>query len=221
MTTGEDPHPNNAPGPFYVTNGCCTACGVPESIAPELFAADDDGHCFVKRQPATSAESDSMLRVLRTQELGCIRYAGSDADVRRRLGEAGESAVCDHPLVPAVSPVARVRAVIRASADGAPVSPEAVASSLRASLLSRLGERGRATAVRAADDGCSFTLAWYGNDFHRVEVRALWSSMEGNEVLHGGPIGLSDLIDECLRAEDHQAIEWSTRTGEHRASRPW
>src|SRR5262245_32288205 len=49
-------HPKNAAGPFYVVNGCCTACGVPTSIAPELFEFDSADHCYVKRQPASDTE---------------------------------------------------------------------------------------------------------------------------------------------------------------------
>jgi len=30
-------HPRNAPGEFYVEKDCCTLCGVPWTIAPELF----------------------------------------------------------------------------------------------------------------------------------------------------------------------------------------
>jgi RNA polymerase sigma-70 factor, ECF subfamily len=32
-------------GPFYVLNGCCTACGVPTAIAPELFDFDSTFCC--------------------------------------------------------------------------------------------------------------------------------------------------------------------------------
>jgi hypothetical protein len=71
-------HPKNAAGPFYVLNGCCTACGVPTALAPELFDFDATDHCYVKRQPASDQEMENALRVLRAQELECVRYRGTD-----------------------------------------------------------------------------------------------------------------------------------------------
>ena len=83
-------HPRNAPGPFYVLYDCCTACGVPEAMAPDHFAYDAGRNCLVKRQPESPDELEKMLRVIRGQELGCIRYRGTDKQVLRRLAEAGE-----------------------------------------------------------------------------------------------------------------------------------
>ena len=51
-------HPKNVPGPLYVLDGCCTACGVPTSIAPELFEFDSRDHCYVKRQPDSDGEME-------------------------------------------------------------------------------------------------------------------------------------------------------------------
>ena len=64
--------PRNVPGKFYVLKDCCLLCGVPWEVAPELFAYDDNG-CWVKRQPATQAEHEQMLKVIAFQELDCIR----------------------------------------------------------------------------------------------------------------------------------------------------
>ena len=90
-------HPKNAAGPFYVLNGCCTACGVPTALAPELFAFDSNHHCYVKRQPNSDAEMEKALHVIRGQELDCVRYRGTDGAILRRLAEAGEAHHCDHP----------------------------------------------------------------------------------------------------------------------------
>jgi hypothetical protein len=65
-------HPQNAPGEFHVEKDCCTLCGVPWHIAPELFAYDDSG-CWVVRQPTNGDERGKMLKVIETQELDCIR----------------------------------------------------------------------------------------------------------------------------------------------------
>jgi len=99
MTRQKDTHPRNVPGPFYVVNGCCTTCGVPE-MAPGIFEFAPEGHCYVKGQPSTSEGVELALRVIRTQELGCIRYAGSDPAILRRLAEADEAEQCDVELFP-------------------------------------------------------------------------------------------------------------------------
>ena len=75
-----EPYILNVIGDFYVEANCCTLCGVPEAIAPDLFATSDRGHCYVKKQPETADEFDRMTKVFATQDLGCIRYRGTDID---------------------------------------------------------------------------------------------------------------------------------------------
>ena len=87
-------HRLNVVGSFYVEDACCTSCGVPDVTAPELFGEADDS-CFVKRQPQTPSEVDRMLRAMITSELGCIRYAGVDPAIIRRLAESGEGVLSD------------------------------------------------------------------------------------------------------------------------------
>ena len=106
MTDARPSHPKNAAGPFYVLDSCCTACGVPTSLAPELFDFDSVDHCYVKRQPTSDMEMEKALRVLRAQELDCVRYRGKDQAILRRLAEAGEAHQCDHAL-PGVGVVLR------------------------------------------------------------------------------------------------------------------
>jgi hypothetical protein len=76
------PNPKNVPGDFYVEDGCCTLCGVPVGTAPDLFSQDDE-QCWVSRQPASENDFAIMLKVLRTQELGCVRYRGNDSVLKQ------------------------------------------------------------------------------------------------------------------------------------------
>jgi hypothetical protein len=105
-------HPLNVTGDFYVEDGCCTLCGVPESIAPDLFAwaggAPKFDHCYVRRQPHSAYEIGQMIGVMGTQELGCVRYRGVDRSIQKRLVAAGEASQCDS-LSPWLRVVARVR----------------------------------------------------------------------------------------------------------------
>ena len=72
--------PRNVPGDFYVEKDCCLLCGVPWHFAPDLFGVSDTG-CWVTKQPVTPDEFDQMLNVLRSQELGCVRYRGNDPQI--------------------------------------------------------------------------------------------------------------------------------------------
>jgi hypothetical protein len=90
------PNPHNVPGDFYVEDGCCLACGVPEVEAPGLFARDGDGQCYVTRQPQGGQELRRMLSVLRVQELQCIRYRGQDDDVVAHLIANRDGCLVDH-----------------------------------------------------------------------------------------------------------------------------
>jgi hypothetical protein len=89
-------HPLNAPGDFYVENGCCTLCGIPWSAAPELFSVVTNEHCYVARQPNTTTELDRMLTVIECADLECIRYRGRDAAIQTRLVDLGEGRQCDN-----------------------------------------------------------------------------------------------------------------------------
>ncbi len=86
----------NVEGDFYVEEGCCTMCGVPQAEAPELFGGFDDkcnathDQCFVKKQPNNNEELNKMINTLATQELLCIRYCGSDLEIKKRIKEVGE-----------------------------------------------------------------------------------------------------------------------------------
>ncbi len=84
------------PGEIYVAAECCTSCGVPALIAPELF---EDGApvCHVRRQPETVTELRRALRVFRQQDLSCIRYRGAHSRVRHVLEKVGCSAHADLP----------------------------------------------------------------------------------------------------------------------------
>ena len=103
------PHPRNVQGPFFVEEGCCTLCGVPEAEAPNLFGIDTDadgyGHCFVARQPVTAEERRRMLRVVTLAELRCVFYRGDDPAVRRVMAEAGDGDRCVPPVPEVAAPL--------------------------------------------------------------------------------------------------------------------
>jgi hypothetical protein len=83
----------NVAGDFYVEEGCCTRCGVPEQ-EPQLFGYDDT-QCFVIRQPATDDEHLAMYSVMQQQEFTCIRYAGTNKYVSAVVTKMGKGLVDD------------------------------------------------------------------------------------------------------------------------------
>jgi hypothetical protein len=92
------PHKSNAPGDFYVEDGCCTSCGMPQTEAADLFENDLDGHCFVSKQPTAIDEVNRMISAFEVQEVGCIRYRGANKQIQIRLVEVGEGEQCDQLL---------------------------------------------------------------------------------------------------------------------------
>lgn len=92
------PHPESAPGDFYVEKGQCLACGVPHVVAPRLigWADGEHTHCIWKKQPDTPKELEQAIAVLEAQELDCHRYAGSDPAVLERVRQS----LCDYPVEP-------------------------------------------------------------------------------------------------------------------------
>ncbi|MES2945756.1 MAG: hypothetical protein V4772_23050 [Pseudomonadota bacterium] len=89
------PHQANAPGDFYVEDGCCTSCNMPFTVAPDLFASDPDGHCYVSKQPADPGEVYRMVQAFSVQEVGCIRYKGKNRVIKIQLIATGEGNQCD------------------------------------------------------------------------------------------------------------------------------
>src|SRR5882762_1869586 len=68
---------------FYVQPGCCTSCGVPQSVAPDLVGWTNENHpqCYWIKQPENAAELNQAIKLFQTQELGCHRYSGNDPAV--------------------------------------------------------------------------------------------------------------------------------------------
>jgi DNA-directed RNA polymerase subunit RPC12/RpoP len=90
----EKPRVKSAPGDFYVQAQCCTSCGVPQAVAPDLVGWTNETHpqCYWIKQPQTSDELDRAIKIIHSQELGCHRYSGTDQAILRRLPAED----CDH-----------------------------------------------------------------------------------------------------------------------------
>ena len=88
--------PKNISGDFYTTgekdkndqwSGCCLACGLPEDVAPSLFAPLDDENydTYFVRQPKTP---DEVAQAIVASEVCCVeavRYGGREKEIIRKM----------------------------------------------------------------------------------------------------------------------------------------
>jgi hypothetical protein len=87
-TEARKPHPKNAPGPFFVEDGLCMICGVPELEAPDLMTGSEEGHCYFRKQPTTPEELEQAIAAVAICCCGAVQYGGSDPAVIARLEES-------------------------------------------------------------------------------------------------------------------------------------
>lgn len=222
-------HAKNAPGPFYVVDGCCIACELPLLVAPELFAFDENNHCFVKRQPATKEELDRMLRVVWGGEVGCVRYCGKDPDVLRRFAEKGQPQYCDIAPAPGIRPVFRNHVSFQA-ADLVVKSLAAaqVAAVFQGYLQSGDGEwvKHRFTPTVETEKTAAFSYAWYEDNFHPVEFCAISSPFCDWLIRHSpveklGSQSVSFQVDDWLKQDTRFGnIRWYSKD-EWNGSKRW
>jgi hypothetical protein len=92
------PHAANVPGDFYVEDGCCVACDMPRTLAPQLFGMTvaPNFHCYVKQQPETETQLEQMYEAIECADLECIRYRGTDRLIQLRLIRDGQQYICDN-----------------------------------------------------------------------------------------------------------------------------
>ncbi len=178
------PHKKNVAGPFYVVDGCCTACDVPMTEAPDLFAYDETEqgfHCFVKRQPENKTELRAMLSTIWSAEFACVRYRGSDSDILRRLAEMQLAHLCDEQTASNIEPVFRNKVTF----DAASVEDHRLtAHDLVVSFQNHLRSLDSARHSLALDDRfmfkfrpiifgkgtASLSFSWFDENYHMVEA---------------------------------------------------
>jgi hypothetical protein len=117
-------------GDWRVDGKCCLDCGIPWDVAPDLFERGPHG-CHLIRAPQTPEGIAAMVHVMWGQDLGCIRYAGHDPALLRRLGEAGAGDSCDDPRGLEWPRVFRTRALIEVR----PEAPTGQIDAVRALLV--------------------------------------------------------------------------------------
>ena len=206
------PHPENCAGDFYVVDGCCITCGVPQDEAPEVFAwanAPYPSHCIVAHQPSTQASIDRTLLAMRSAEVDCIRYRGNDADISRRIVEIGEAAQCDLPPPADAAPLTRNHVSFRINDDAA--SPDAMKLAqdfllhFKQSRTNISNKEARVKAPQINGRRTIVEVSWWQANYHMVEFERLddrrWLVVTTARI-RGAGIALSLFVDRWLRAGD-------------------
>jgi hypothetical protein len=68
---------------------------MPSTVAPGLFSYAKNGHCYVSKQPSNGKEVAQMMQAFEVQDIGCIRYKGSNRVIKIKLIAMGEGDQCD------------------------------------------------------------------------------------------------------------------------------
>jgi hypothetical protein len=189
---------------FYIETDCCLTCGQPIEIAPELFDWGEHA-CFLKRQPKTNAEIDRAIRAMWVSEADCIHYAGNDARILKRLGQAGMSYVADDPRAASFPYHARdcVTFTLPIVLIG-PRTAEEIAEEFRVHER----QRGRTVALPMLDHRTVF-LSWYEHNFHSVSFQSEGDQTFSATVNLGfGMIGLAWVVDDWLKSKGATEIHW-------------
>jgi len=201
-------HRDNAPGDFYVEDGCCTSCGVPETEAPEVFgwAKSDPGNCVVARQPETPESVGRTISAMLNSEVDCIRYRGADPDIARRLVEAGAAALCDLPPPEDAKPLQRTYAGFTEIGGSSSLTARQLAQAFSdyfvGSARHELQDY-KAKRIWSWGRHASVKISWYQDRFHTVIFKAVakgeWLAATRP---HGDAwIGLSRTLDNWLRTD--------------------
>jgi hypothetical protein len=240
MASSSRPHPKNVPGDFYVEDGCCTACGIPEGEAPDHFTFADDGQCYVKRQPCTTAETNRMLNAMWASEMKCIRYRGSDPAIFARLGAMGEPDLCDFPPSDGI-PIVLRNHVAFGSIDQRPVGIEEAVADFRSYWMNdcapnfpnfpALRHKFRGPRRKLLRRLMWFEISWYEDRYHRISIVNVYHDSSRIVMFHSptetaASRGLSSALSRWLAQSKrfgdqrwYSAEEWNA--GIAGAPTPW
>ncbi|MFT3998142.1 MAG: hypothetical protein QM667_12115 [Asticcacaulis sp.] len=206
-------YPKNVAGDFYVEDGCCLTCGVPEGEAADMFAWDEGAeyaHCYVSRQPETPADTETMLHVVWSAEAECIRYAGSDAEIIRRLVQSGEGNVCDDDSRHQYQVEWRDEVLFTL----ANTTPNTLAADFQAYLNRRrfVCQMGVITENEAV-----MRLSWYAPQFHCLRFHRTYTQDEWRAQIRPETEGAGRAVCRILQGwlDSHVEItnqKWSSRT---------
>ena len=201
----------NVAGDFYVEEGCCITCAVPMTEAPEFFEMDEE-QCYIVKQPSSAEETAYLLDVIRTQEAGCIRYAGKDLAIIQRMFEGGDGDSCDDPIASTY-----VRTVVRVNfpAETSHHFLQALAAVAQTELNVNNWPGYIFASIEINTDKATTMFGWYGDMVCGVEVSTIGDKTFKLELqpISGGGAGATRMFDTLLRlVPGTDGIWWMTQS---------
>jgi hypothetical protein len=225
-------HPQNVPGAFYVEAGCCTGCMAPHMEAPEMMDYDEDErHCYVRRQPRTNAELYRAIRAVWSSEFGCLRYAGTNPAMLRRLAEADLAYACDATIPSGGGPLLRNHVTFAVEGAAAPTGLPDI-SRVAGWLVDYIEARNTGykpytlTFGQHTNTAIHVTLSWSA-EAHEITVAYGEPNTERVLIAHSpmpkvGSQGVSLVLDAWLQQDPRiHAIRWYTAHAWHESARDW
>ena len=209
-------YPKNIEGDFYVEDGCCLACDIPNYYAPDLFSYDESLHCFVSKQPANQDELFRMIEIVMSADLECIRYSGTNPQMLKRLAEAGVSYSCDNKhLVQNIKPLLINHVTFECPQFESAVE---VAEQFKENILKENSEYIQHKFSNYTEDelGISYNYNWYQENycriwFNKIESANVWHVFHSIDYEKEHSRGITIRIDEWLRANEKvSGIKWFT-----------
>jgi hypothetical protein len=219
MSDKPKPYPKNVEGDFYVEDGCCITCLVPEFYAPTLMGFDEtDSHCFVAKQPTNENEVYQVIKATWAAEVQCIRYGGQNPQILRRLAEAELADCCDQKhLIQQIKPLLRNHTTFEYPEIQSELE---IANQFREYVLMQSTEylHYKASKITSNKSGVTFAFSWYEENyysvwFNRIQLLNTWHIFHSPNDEKIGSRGISVTIDEWLRSNKTVAnIKWYTDT---------
>ncbi len=228
MSNKPKPYYKNVAGDFYVEDGCCITCMVPEFHAPDLMSFDEsNAHCFVSKQPTNDDEIYQAIKATWAAEVGCIRYGGRDTKILRRLAEAGVSESCDEQnIVQRIAPLLRNYVTFEQSKIQ---SVRQLAQHAQTYILSQNADynRFKVSKIKTDKSGDTFSFSWYQDKFYpiwfnRIESKNTWYIFHSPEYEDIASRGISLQLDEWLRNDKKFTnIRWFTNKAWNKFLNEW
>lgn len=224
MSSHSEPHSLNDSEGFYVEVDCCTACDLPFSEAPELFAYDEEMHCYVTRQPENETELEKAILLTWRAELQCIRYGGNSKETIRRISELGNPHLCDSQTA-AVKPVFRNHVTFECLKD-ANSSAEKFAIELRRFLVENASDHleYKFKPLSITSECVALHYSWYEDNFHTINFATsknsnMWHIFQSAEEKLGSRSAFMT-VDEWLKNDSrfhnlrwYSESNWQKSTG--------
>jgi hypothetical protein len=219
MSDKHKSYPRNVEGDFYVEDGCCMTCMVPEVYAPTLMGFDESNtHCFVAKQPTNENEVYQAIKATWAAEVQCIRYGGDNPQILRRIAEAGVVDSCDQKhLIQEIKPLLRNHTTFEYPEIQSELE---IANQFREFILSQSTEYLHYKVSKIISDKlrAAFSFSWYEENYYsvwfsRFESTKTWHIFHSpdDEKIVSRDISLT--IDEWLRSNKTVAnIKWYTNT---------